>query len=466
MDVVVVGAGIAGLTAAREVVRAGRSALVIEARDRVGGRTYTKTVDGVPVDVGGQWIKTRESAYGAAQKLITALARDLGVATYPVYYAGRNTYFNDGAPSRYDPGPTQELPPETFAEAAKLITDLDRLAVGLSAGAGTPKTGPGVPAGVPWESPEAAEFDSQTLETWTRETQSGSPNALELVALASQAVFAAEPRDISLLYVLNYIAQADTLENLISTPLGFQESRFVGGAQQVSLRMAEELGTRRVVLGSPVQRLVQGSRVTVESPRVKASARRVIVAVPPALTNTIDFSPGLPALRAQLAQRMPMGSVVKCQATYDRPFWRDEDLTGFTISDTGPVRLTWDNSVPGSPRGVMLGFIEGREARDWGARPAAERRAAALECFARYFGPQALRPREYVDHVWADEEWSRGCYVGITAPGVLLDYGRALREPAGRVHWAGTETARVSIGYMDGAVESGQRAAREALAGL
>jgi monoamine oxidase len=462
-DVVVVGAGVAGLTAARELVKAGvKSVVVLEARKRVGGRTHTKTVDGVPVDVGGQWIKTKASLYGPAQERITALAKELGVKTFPSYYEGQNLYYSDGQLSRYDWEPTQELPPAAFAQAAQIVVELDRLAVGTSAGAGTPKTGPGVDPKSPWTSPRATEFDGLTMETWKREN-TRDETGRELVDLGMQAILACEPRDVSLLYVLNYIAQAGSLENLISTPLGYQESRFVDGAQAVSERMAEELG-RRVVTNSAVGKIVQkGRKVRVESRRMIVTADRAILAMTPALTTAIDFRPGLPADRAQLAQRTPMGSVIKCQATYDKPFWRDDGLTGFTISDTGPSRVTWDNTPANGKVGVLVGFIEGHDAREWGRRPAAERRQAMLECFARYFGDRALRAREYVDLVWADERWSRGCYVAYAPPGVLLEYGRALREPFGRIHWAGTETATVSIGYIDGAVESGERAAKEVL---
>ena len=304
-----------------------------------------------------------------------------------------------------------------------------------------------------------------TVETW-KQQNTHDQTGRELADLGIEAILAAEPRDVSLLYVLNYIAQAGSLENLISTPLGYQESRFVDGAQTISKRMAKELG-RRVVTNSAVGRIVQrGRKVRVESRKVIVTADRAILAMTPALTTAIDFRPGLPADRAQLAQRMPMGSVIKCQATYDKPFWRDDGLTGFTISDTGPSRVTWDNSPKSGKVGVLLGFIEGHDAREWARRSLADRRKAMLECFARYFGDKALNARQYVDMVWADERWSRGCYVGYTAPGVLLEYGSALREPFGRVHWAGTETATTSIGYMDGAVQSGERVAKEVLAEL
>jgi monoamine oxidase len=199
---------------------------------------------------------------------------------------------------------------------------------------------------------------------------------------------------------------------------------------------------------------------------VTVRAKRAIVALPPAFAGRLRYDPVLPALRDQLTQRVPMGSVIKCEAVYDAPFWRDEGLTGQAVSDAEPVRVTFDNTPPDGAPGVLLGFIEGQAAREWGARPAGDRRAAVLENFATYFGDRARSPSAYYEKNWTTDEWSRGCYGGYLGPGVLLDYGRALRDPAGRIHWAGTETSTLWAGYMDGAVRSGRRAAAEVLAAL
>jgi monoamine oxidase len=206
--------------------------------------------------------------------------------------------------------------------------------------------------------------------------------------------------------------------------------------------------------------------VRVECDGLTVTGKRVIVAMAPALAGRLRYDPALPALRDQLTQRVPNGSVIKCEAVYDKPFWRDAGLSGQVVSDASPVRLTWDNSPPDGKPGVLLGFIEGTAARQYGHRSAKARRAAVLNNFATYFGSQALKPTAYYEKNWSTDEWTRGCYTGYMPPGVLLDFGTALREPVGRIHWAGTETATIWPGYMDGAVRSGQRAAKEVLAAL
>ncbi len=442
-DVIVVGAGIAGLSAAREIDAAGHSVAVLEARRRVGGRTLNRDIGGGEVvEIGGQWV-------GPTQNKVLALIDELGLETFDTYIEGKNVYYRDGTRQLYE-GTIPPANPASLVEVAVTIEKLNSMAAT-------------VPPNAPWKAQSALGWDSQTFETWLQ-SNNLTPEARELIDLAIASIFAAEPRDLSLLFVLFYIATAaGDLNLLINTEGGAQERRIVGGSQRISLAMADDLG-KAVHLRQPVRTIHRGKGVVeVRTSKETWTAKRVIVTLPPALIGSIRFRPDLPAQRAQLDQRVPMGTVIKCMALYDRPFWRDQGLSGMATSNTGQVRLTFDNSPPDGSPGVLLGFIEGQTARALAAAPQRQRRAAMLDSVARYFGPEAKNPRRYIDKSWAKDRWSRGCYVGFTPPGVLIGYRNAIREPVGPIHWAGTETASEWAGYMDGAVDSGYRAAAEVL---
>ena len=443
VDVVVVGAGLAGLTAATELAAAGRSVAVLEARDRVGGRTWTTVLDdGTPIDHGGQWISEH-------QDRVWQLAERLGIATFPTYGEGEHLLEIGSWQGRYRR--TLPLREEAQADIAAATAALDGLAAGLD------------PA-EPWAGPEAAALDRETLATWIDRT-CATPEGAAYFALFAQGVLAAEPSSASLLHAAFYVGSAGGLGRLTGTSRGAQQARLVGGAQQLSIRLAEDLGPA-VRLASPVRELAWGPdhiRATVPSGTVRA--RAAIVAVPPTLAARIDVSPALPADRALLAQRMPHGTVVKCHAVYEAPFWRAEGLTGQVVSDRGPVGVAYDASPPDARCGVLLAFLEGARAVDAARLAPAERRAAVLGCLARFFGPAAADPVAYLETDWSQEAWTRGCYGAHLPPGAWTQFGPALRRPVGPIHWAGAETAVRWCGYLDGAVESGQRAAAEVLAG-
>jgi monoamine oxidase len=439
-DVVVIGAGLAGLAAARQLRGAGREVVVLEARDRVGGRTLNADIgDGKVVELGAQWV-------GPTQDRVLRLISELGLETFPTHMAGRSVFEREGKLGHYS-GTIPRTNPLGIAEVGLLMWRLNRMARE-------------VPLEAPWRAPKAERWDSQTFDTWMRR------NALTAVArdilrLAIIGVWAVEPRDVSLLHVLFYIRSAGSLEILTDAEGGAQQDRIVGGSQLVSLRMAEQLGDGVVELSAPARAVSHGDEaVMVRTDRLEVEARRAIVAVPPALAARIAYDPPLPAVRDGLSQRMAQGSVVKCMAVYERPFWRERGLSGMATSVTGPVSVAFDNSPPDGAPGVLLGFLEGQAARSFADRPREDRRRAVSACFAKFFGPEAAEPVEYIDCAWAADEWARGCYGGFMGPGAWTDHGRALREPIGPLHWAGAETALVWNGYMDGAVGSGQDAAR------
>ena len=446
---VVVGAGIAGLCAARGLATAGRSVVVLEARDRVGGRTLNMQLgEGRISETGGQWV-------GPTQDRVLALIGELGLETFPTYHEGRNLLELAGKRKRYR-GTIPRLSP-------LVLLDLDRGRRRLARLART------VPPEAPWTAPDAAELDATTVATWLGRAVR-TRRARSLFELAVGTAFGVRPEQMSLLWMLHLVNSCGGFDAMIDTEGGAQQDRVVGGSQAISETIADELGDSSVVLSAPVERLEQDpDGVRALAAGVSVSARRAIVAMPPALTTRIRFSPSLPSQRDQLAQWMASGALTKCTAVYERPFWRDDGWSGAAVSDVGPVETTFDNSPAdagdpdsGAP-GVMLGFIAGPEAAEHARRPESERRRIVLDCFARMWGEQALGATAYFEQAWSEEEWSGGGPVCHAPPGTITAYGQELRRPSGRVHWAGAETATVWCGYMDGAVRSGDRAAAEVL---
>jgi len=441
-DVVVIGAGLAGLSAASELEAGGIDVRLVEARDRVGGRTLNHSVGDAPEDVvelGGQWV-------GPTQHEVLRVAREVGLKTYPTHTDGENILEDDrGRISRYR-GTIPRVNPIVMADYGQAALRLDRLAKKVSTEA-------------PWTTPKAERLDSETFATWIRRNLRSRLGRETLVA-ACRGVFSVEPSEISLLHVLFYIRSAGGWDPLLDTEGGAQQDRIVGGSQAISIRLAERLGDR-VELERPVQDIRHDAEgVDVDGLR----ARRVVVAVPPALAGRISYDAPLPAARDQLTQRMPMGAVMKCMAIYDEPFWRERGLSGQAASLPGPVQVIFDNTPPNGRPGVLLGFLEGADARKLGAEPPEVRREVVVANFARLFGDRAKAPVDYAERDWSADPWSRGCYAGVMPPGAWTQYGRALRAPIGRIHWAGTETATRWMGYFDGAIQSGARAAREVVA--
>jgi monoamine oxidase len=449
-DVAIVGAGLAGLTAARELTAAGRSVVVLEARERVGGRTLNADLGGGNVtELGGQFI-------GPTQTHIAALAKAVGVRAFPTFNTSQNVSLVTGQRVPYPAVPGIPADPD-LANALVASLKLDTLAAG-------------VPVAAPWTAKNAAALDRQTLQDF-RDATIANPRGRAAFDSICRAVWGAEAREMSLLYALAYVAGSGdethrgSFVRLITTGGGAQESRFVGGSQLVSERVADRLG-RRVVLGAPVRRIVQdGDGVRVVAAGLTVRAKRAIVTVPPVLALDIAFTPALPRAKARILRGLRPGHLIKAEAVYPRPFWRDAGLTGQSVTDLA-VGSSFDNSPPDASIGVLMGFVGGDAARRLQALSAAARRAAVLDAFAATFGDAARTPTGYVEKDWTGDRWTKGCPTAHTPPGVLRRYGPALRRATGRVHWAGSETSTFWQGYMDGAVRSGERAAAEALRAL
>lgn len=440
--VVVIGAGYAGLAAALELHDAGVEVLVLEARDRVGGRTLSqRDEDGTVIDHGGQWV-------GPTQQHFLSLVERFGVATFPTYLGGTNTEcWVDGSQRDFMIAGPEHGP--GMQEYLRAMEEIDRLASTVELER-------------PWATPEAMELDSETVHSFFERTVPDE-DARRRLALAVQSVWTVEPRDISALHFLFYVGSAGGFEQLMEAEGCAQETRFVDGAQEVALRIARALG-ERVVLDAPVRRIVRGEDgVTIETDLGRVRAERVIVAVPPQAGQQIVHEPMLPAARARWLAKSPMGDVVKIHVSYDTPFWRERGLSGeATLYGAESLGFVFDNSPHDAAVGVLVCFVYADRVRRWKARGAQGRREEVIDTLVGIFGEEAAHPRRYVERDWSEEPFIGGAYAANPTPGTWVEHGpEGWRLPVGPLHWAGTETASVWNGYIDGAISSGRRAAAE-----
>ncbi|MFC4724303.1 flavin monoamine oxidase family protein [Glycocaulis abyssi] len=442
-DVVIIGAGFSGLEAARRLAP-DHDVVVMEARERAGGRVLTHTfANGDETDLGGQWA-------GPGQDRLYGLIAEMGFITYPLWDEGDHLV-RAGRLKRYR-GTIPSLSIPVLLDLNRALSRFEAMARQLD------------PA-EPWTHPQAQMWDRITVADFLKR-HTFTKRAREMFTIGIGAVFCAEPHELSLLHALFYARSGRSLDALLSVSGGAQQDRVHGGMGGLATAVAASLGDV-VRYGEAVQAIGWGKDgVTITTSRQSWRARRVILALPPSQALGIRFDPALPPNRDALWRRMPAGACIKCVAQYARPFWRESGLSGQAVGGDLAVRVTFDNTEQGRSAGLLLGFIEGEEARRWSQVSAETRRDAVLDAFAGFFGDEARSPIDYADKDWTSDAWTRGCYASILGPGVWTTLGQNMRDPIGPIHVAGTETAVQGFGYIEGALEAGARAADEVRAAL
>ncbi|MFF9210803.1 MULTISPECIES: flavin monoamine oxidase family protein [unclassified Streptomyces] len=439
VDVVVVGAGFAGLSAAERLVSMGQSVLVVEGRDRVGGRSLSGEVAGVKVDLGATWVARRHTA-------IRDLADRVGCTTTGQFDQGRNVLWMAGRRRTYS-GTIPKVSPAALVDMARMQLAVNKLVSTIDVDAA-------------WESPEASRLDAISFGEWL-DRKNALPSTRALMTVISKVQWGCTPSDVSLLHALRYIRAAGGIDHMLDVEGGQQQDRLVETTQEIAKRVAEKLGDR-VRLGTPVRRITQDDDgVTVHTDSGEIHARYGIVTAAPAHRAAIAFDPALPEQAEGLTRNWRMGVLSKAFAAYDVPFWRAGGLSGEAVTDTGTVFITFDVSPAHSGPGVLMAFCDPRVFDGFSPEI---RRDRVVRQLADLYGPQARNPIDYVDHCWGAEPFAPGGPNPAVAPYATTSYGRALTEPHGRIHWAGTETAGEWAGTMNGAVLTGQRAAERVAA--
>ncbi|MEV0696908.1 FAD-dependent oxidoreductase [Saccharopolyspora sp. NPDC050389] len=450
VDAVVIGGGVSGLVVARRLVAAGAEVAVLEARPQVGGRTLLTRAAEVTVDQGGQWLGTN---MGPLRELLAELG--IGTNSNPSLRdpGAGNIWHRDGSRNTYE----GDLPPLSENATIELLTAIGALQ----------DVAADVEVGNPWDSARAVELDSTTLEHWLSE-HVADEDVRYLLTQTFTLNLGAPPAQMSLLYAAWFLNGVGGFEAMASS----EAERISGGAGSIAHALAAGLGDR-VRCDWPVRTIEHsgdGVRV-IGLNGDEITAARVVVAMSPADARHIEFRPHLPTSRQLLQRNWQQFAAVKFHAIYDRPFWRDEGLSGAVLSDLPPAPIVLDDSPDDGSAGVLVGLLGVHGPRLLGGNEPEllddpqRLRAAVLNALTAYFGERAGEPIEFLTRNWAVEPYISGA-IATTPPGLLSAHGAALRPAVGPIHWAGSETATRWAGWISGAIEAGERAAGEVAAAL
>lgn len=439
-DCAIVGGGIAGLTAALDLVKRGLDVVVLEARDRVGGRIENGVLeDGQYVELGGQWV-------GAGHDTVLELAERYGLETVSLPNKGnlvvRLRGQNLEVPSA-DEGPA--LSPFEVSDLGQGLLRLRRLAERLRDDAA-------------WSAANDA-WLRQDLRRWITTNLRTQGAQLRFVEVYT-AAFGPMSRDATLLEGLHQVNSGPDLESMLASNGGLNQRRVKGGMFEVCRAMADDLGDT-VRLGAVVDSIEHNdhSAVVVLADGERIEARNVVSTLPPRLATRMTYEPALPKWRSETADKVAAGNVIKAFLVYEKPFWREMGLSGQSSADEGSVRVTFDTTTGDDERGLLMGFFEGADAASLSKRSVTLRQRAFVDSVVRTFGDVAAKPIDYIERDWAAEPFTAGCHGAHFAPGVWTANGPVLAEPEGVLHWAGAEYAGRFNGYMEGAVRSGLESA-------